>query len=365
MARRRSSNSDEGVNLDSLMDALTNVVAVLILVLLLVQADVAQKVVQFLEGLKPATPEQIVEAKKTVEELEQKQTRLDQLLSKEAPSPEQVEAEQRQLALLEKNRDERKDLLADLADLKKLAKKAEKERDDETAKTEKITAEIARLEALLDETEVLKVEPAIVGIPSSRPVPKNADVYHALVVHDRVHFIDPMAPLKLFEEEFKKAKRNFPNQRIKQRGSDRYIYQAPPILKHFEGFDFQNSRKQVLKVSAYPTGTRLHIQVKPDLKEGGTSLQDLQEAEGIFPNILRKLRGDSSAVILFHVHPNSFNTYLQARRLTDKVGVAAGWEVKPWLSYAIRIDDIEIKRQQEPPPTKPGERPPNLPPKID
>ena len=40
MGRRRKSSSDEGVNLDSLMDALTNVVAVLILVLLLVQADV-------------------------------------------------------------------------------------------------------------------------------------------------------------------------------------------------------------------------------------------------------------------------------------------------------------------------------------
>ena len=100
MARRRSSNSDEGVNLDSLMDALTNVVAVLILVLLLVQADVAQKVVQFLEGLKPATPEQIVEAKKTVEELEQKQTRLDQLLSKEGSLGQQRQQRRRMRELL-------------------------------------------------------------------------------------------------------------------------------------------------------------------------------------------------------------------------------------------------------------------------
>ena len=41
------------------MDALTNVVAVLILVLLLVQADVSNKVVEFLENLQPATPEQV------------------------------------------------------------------------------------------------------------------------------------------------------------------------------------------------------------------------------------------------------------------------------------------------------------------
>eukprot|EP01043_Picozoa_sp_COSAG02_P102812 COSAG02_NODE_38833_length_424_cov_0.898462_1_plen_38_part_10 len=38
MARNKNSD-DEGMNLDSLMDALTNVVAVLILVLVLVQVD--------------------------------------------------------------------------------------------------------------------------------------------------------------------------------------------------------------------------------------------------------------------------------------------------------------------------------------
>ena len=48
MARRRKTDSDGGVNLDSLLDALTNVVAVLILVLVLVQMDVTRKVVDFL-----------------------------------------------------------------------------------------------------------------------------------------------------------------------------------------------------------------------------------------------------------------------------------------------------------------------------
>jgi hypothetical protein len=77
MARRRNSNSAEGVNLDSLMDALTNVVAVLILVLVLVQADVSQKVVEFLDGLKPATPEQVVASTKEVGALEKRKKRLD------------------------------------------------------------------------------------------------------------------------------------------------------------------------------------------------------------------------------------------------------------------------------------------------
>lgn len=348
------------------MDALTNVVAVLILVLILVQADVSQKVVQFLEGLLPATPEQVVEAEEKAEELEEKKARVEQLLTEEAPTPEKIEAEKRQLALLEKSVKENTELLADLEELRKLEKKAREERDKEAEETKKIQEEIARLEALLDETPVLKVDPTVVSIPTSRPVPKNAEVYHALVLNDRVHFVDPFTPLELFEEEFKKNRRNFPNQRIKQQGADRYVFQSGPILKHFAGFDFKNARQQKVELVAYPTAVRMHIIVTPDHEKGGTSLEELGQPGNSFVGILEKLSRNSKAVLFFHVHPNSFNTYLQARRLTDKAGVAAGWEVKPMGSYAIRIDEVEIKRQEEPPPPKPQpERPPALPPKID
>ncbi|MDA7664659.1 hypothetical protein N8551_01660 [Akkermansiaceae bacterium] len=233
MARRRKSNLEEGVNLDSLMDALTNVVAVLILVLILVQADVSKKVVDFLEGLEPATSEQVEASKKEVEILVKRVAELDQLLQKDAPTQVEIEVEKRQLALLEKDVKERKDLLVELEGLKKAAKEAQEERDVEAQKTEKIQDRIAELEGLLDETPVLKIEPTIVGIPASRPIPNNASIYRAIVIHNRIHFIDPITPLELFKAEFKKAKIDFPNQRIKRRGSDRYIYQAPP---HSEAF---------------------------------------------------------------------------------------------------------------------------------
>lgn len=347
------------------MDALTNVVAVLILVLILVQADVSQKVVEFLEGLKPATTEQVVASAKKVEDLKAEREKLDELLSREAPSPEELEVEKRQLALLEKSRDERKDLLVNLQELRELAKKTEAERDAEAGKTVTIQSEIARLEALLDKTPVLKAEPTVVGIPASRPVPKNAEVYHALVIHDRVHFIDPFTPLELFEDEFRKAKRNFPNERIKRPGADRYLYQSGPIVKHFADFDFKNSRNQKLKVVSYPTASRLRIVVTPDHKAGGSSLEDLQKPRSVFARVLDKLRLNSRAVLIFHVHPNSFNTYLQARRLTDQARVSAGWEVKGMNSYAIMIPEVEVKPTKKAVPGAPVERPPSLPTKID
>ena len=209
----------------------------------------------------------------------------------------------------------------------------------------------------------------MVGIPASRPVPKNAEVYHAIVIHDRVHFIDPITPMELFEDEFRKAKRNFPNQRIKRQGADRYIYESGPIVKHFEGFNFRNSRNQQIKIVAYPTSTRLHLVVSPDHKQGGSSLDELKKPKSAFAGVLDKLRLNTRAVLIFHVHPKSFNTYLQARRLTDKARVAAGWEVRGMNAYSVVIPDIEIKRQKEPEPepapVAPVERPPSLPTKID
>ena len=85
------------------MDALTNVVAVLILDFLLVQADVSQKVVQSLEGLLPATPEEVAASEDKKRELVKTKVITENLLSQEAPTAQQIEAEKRQLALLEKN----------------------------------------------------------------------------------------------------------------------------------------------------------------------------------------------------------------------------------------------------------------------
>ena len=368
MGRRRKSGSDEGVNLDSLMDALTNVVAVLILVLLLVQADVSQKVVQFLEGLLPATEEEVTASEEKAKELESDKIILEAMLTKEPPKPEDVEAEKRQLALLEKNVKTNEELLADLEQLKKLEKKSRKERDDEAKKTKGIQEEIARLEALLDKTPVLTVDPTVIGIPASRPVPKSAERYYALVIHERVHFIDPFTPLKMFEDEFRQEKRNFPNERKKRQGPDRYIYESGPILKHYEKFDFKNPRNQEVKLVANPNWTKMKIRVSPDLKEGGTSLEELKKKDSNFAKIVYKLSSNIRSVLIFYVHPNSFNTYLQARRVTDKARVSAAWEVKGGDFYDIVIDDVEIRREKEPSPEpkKPGpERPPTLPPMID
>lgn len=364
MARRRKSNDEAGINLDSLMDALTNVVAVLILVLVLVQMDVTQIVVQYFENLEPATPEQVQQSKKELEKVEGKLKKQEDLLTQDPPTPEEIKEEKRQLALLEKDAKVNEELLADLNQLKKLERKLRVERDIEESETTRLQKEIAKLEAQLDATPVLVSVPTEVSIPNSRPVPNNADMYYALVFADRVHFIDPFTPLDLFESEFRKHKKDWELERIKRQGKDRYIYDQKKIVAHFKDFDFKNSRGQTVAVLPNTYGTRLSLEIKPDKKEGGTSLDELKGTNTQFQRTMSTLARNRQAVIMFYVHPASFNSYLLARPVADKNRVPAGWEVRGGESYRVMIPDLEVRRLKEPPPADPNKKPKKQPPGI-
>ena len=370
MARKSNSDSGEGINLDSLMDALTNVVAVLILVLILVQADVTQKVIQFIEDLQPATPEQVEQAKILLAEAIARKQSIEEKLQQDAPTHEQIEEEKRRIALLEKSIETNDKLLADLNQLKILETKVRQERDAENESTVRIQEEIAKLEAQLDQTPVFKAPPPTeVNIPNSRPIPPKAVVYHALAIRDRIHMIDPHTPLAMFEDEFKKHKRDWLVERIKQQGTDRLIHDQTKIAAHFKTFDFRNAQGQKIEVVTQPVWTFLQLAITPDLEKGGTPLDDLEKPGSGFSKTVLSLMSNSRAVVLFHVHPDSFNTYLKARGLLDKTKVPAGWEVWGGNSWRVTIPDVQVKRLQEPPPPppdKPGPKPPPpIGPKLD
>jgi hypothetical protein len=351
------------------MDALTNVVAVLILVLVLVQADVTQKVVKFLEDLQPATPEEVKASKDLLEEIEKKKESVVEKLKEDAPTLAEIEEEKRRIALLEKSIVESDELLADVKELKELEEKIRKERDAENEQTVSIQEEIAKLEAQLDQTPVIQAPPpAEVTIPNSRPIPPKAVVYHALAIKDRVHIIDPNGLLEVFEEEFKKHKRDWLIERIKQQGFDRYIYDQEKITAHFKNFDFRNTQGQKVEIIAYPAGSRLHIEVSPDLEKGGTPMEELEKPGSAYSKAALKMKSDSRSVVLFHVNPDSFNTYLKGRGLLDRANIPAGWEVSGAKSWRFPIPDIEVNRLEDPPPAPDKPKPPGPPvigPKLD
>jgi hypothetical protein len=329
---------------------------------------VTQKVQKVLDDLAPATPEEVAEANQRIDDLRNNLRIAEARLRETPPTPEAIEEDKRDIALLEESMEESKDLLVELEKLKELAKKLGLTREEENKKTTVIQEQIAKLEAMLDQTPAIDPnQPTVVNIPNSRPIPADAKVYYAIAWQDRIHIIDPITPLEMFNREFDRNKHDWVEKRIKKKGADSYIYSRSKILNHFKNFDWKNSRGQKVNIAIYPTSSRIQLQIKPDLAKGGTPLEELGKPGNAFANAAVILKRSFDSVLMFQVHPNSFRAYLEARDLIDKANIAAGWDMTWSPDYRTTIPDIRVRRIEEPkkPATPAGPKPPPLKPKLD
>ena len=342
--------------MDSLMDALTNVVAVLIVILLLLQVDVENTVNKLFDNLPPATPEQIEFANVRLKDLEAQLEREKELLAAPAPTPDDISQIRSDLALLEKSLEENKAKLLSLAELKKLAEKTEKDAETERKKTDERLAKIRDLEALLDQTPRPKAQAAsVVSIPEARPIPENANLYYCFITGDQAHLIDTISANKTVMDLFDGKKKDFKVERIRERNErTRFIYQQPEVVDFFATKELK-VRNQTISVPYNKPWTRLGVRVTFDPKQGDASLADIEQPNGRFHRMMDLVRSYPKAVLIFKVRPDGFQTYLKARQIADEKGIPSGWEVDGNNFVSMPLD-FEVARMEQPPP------PPTTPP---
>jgi myosin heavy subunit len=369
MAAKKSSDDGGGLNLDSLMDALTNVVAVLILALLLVNLDVTKRIVEFTEGLQPVTPEELEQSKQELQKIEQELDRAKDVAEEEPPTDEVLEAEKRNIALLEKQIEEQQqsneEKLRSVEELRAKEVELREQRDTAKEKTLALQEEIKRLEALLDTTPQLEpIPPTVVTIPDSRPLPKNARQYFAMVRGNRIHFIDPHTTVETAEKEVESRRKDLMLDRVRRDGRPAILYDQQATAKALQELDFQPREGQTINVSAVPHSSRITLEIVPDLKNGGTTLEELSQPKNPFVDAVRKITSDQRAVLIYLVAPDAFATYLAAREISDRLKVPAGWEVDTSPNRRVALDNIEVKPTAPPPPPAP-KKPEVGPPKIE
>ena len=373
MARKKSSGDSGALNLDSLMDALTNVVAVLILVLLLVNLDVTKKMVEIFEHIEPATEEDIQKSKDTLAKLEIDKHNAENLLKETPPTPEEIEEIKRLIEQIKQQialkNEEQKSQLQIMEELKLRLAKAKANRDGEQKKTEFFIEEIRRLEILINSTPVVEaIAPTEVKIPNSRPIPSNAEIFTAMVREGRVHLVPPMEHyFEMIEKELRARKRDLSLETTKKGTKDVIIYDQLKTLEHFKNFDFKAPPGQVVAISAQPWASTFSIRATPDFKNSGTTLEQLDDNQNEFAQALRKLRSNSNAVVIFQVEPKSFLTYIKARSIVDGNRLPSGWEISANTSMTANIPDVSAKPTGTPPPapaSTPGAAPKPTPPKI-
>lgn len=362
MARKKS-NDEQGVSMDSLMDALTNVVAVLIVILILLQIDVGQKVEKMLNDLKPASAEQIQQAQSQQQQLQQQIQKQQEALKLPEPTPQQLGKIEADLSLLDESLKKHDMKLLELTNLKKQFEAKTLIEAEERQATNALLTDIARLKALLDNTPIPKPpQPTVVKIPNSREIPKDADIYYCYIHGDQAHFVDPVEARKLVMDEFKRNDGLFFRETRKiPKKPDVRVYDQEKIVQYFQKLDLK-IRNQSIIIPYNKPWQRLIMRVSFDPLKGDASYADMEQPRGRFHNVCNRVRSTPRSVLIFKVNPNGFKTYIKAREIADSFNIPCGWEVDGSVFYQETLT-FEVNRLENPPapdpnaPPKPAPKP--------
>ena len=364
MARRRSKTSATGANMDSLLDALTNVVGILVIVLVAVQLSsqaAARRMEEMIANIDPAEQEEILqratEAERKLKEIklaiaeEKEQEEIDPekllaVLKEEVTAAEdqankaRLEAEDAEKRVEEKNRgveESKKQLVKQLVSLEG------KEKEFNVAK-----------DALLfefDNMPTLKAPPPQeVRPPTPKDVPRNPKDGRSilqprkiLVANGKViPFIDPGKQLETAVKNYVKA---LLNQNKIEPFENRYITdesQATKVIKEFNDKPLEN---KFFDLELLKDGKTINVQIIPT-EECGEEPE--QAVNGIFRDVLRG--NQNKWWLQYLVEPDSFETYMAIRKVTDSYGYYAGWSIIEPGSNREQSFSVGYNIGEKPPP---------------
>ena len=337
MAKRKSSDG-EGLNLDSLMDALTNVVAVLILVLLLVNADATNTIIKYFTDLEPATPEEVQQSQAKVDKLIEQKEQVQQIFQQEPPKPEEIETAKQRIRVLEMELKIQQKDIKTMSDLQKELVVAETNRDKEKEIVVAMQEEIAKIKSQLDTTEIEEPKDNVlqdIQIPEMKDIPENSTVYTIDISGKKIASYNVQPIIEEIEKAWKDNKK------------DLFLEKIKPDKKYIDVYDQLKSKafldSFLPKVKNNPFGLNLRtnmptwvdwvgITISPN-PNGGMVVEDLEKTQNIFLDALRKISADRNAVLFFQVAENSdsFLTYSKTREYVEKKypRMLIGWGFLP------------------------------------
>ena len=372
MARRKSNTSATGANMDSLLDALTNVVGILVIVLVAVQLssqEAAQRMEEMIAQIDPAEQERIKQAAKDSEEkLEEMKLALQEESEKDEVDPDKLLAMlQDDIAAAELKA--KKDLLA--------AEAAEKEAEEKKLAAEELRrslmAQLATLEEKEKEFTVAKTDllaklenmptlnappPKEVRPPTPKDIPRNKDgnallqERKVLVSNGKViPFVDPG---KQMETAIKNRLKMIIDKNKINVGEGNYISDESQAMKLIDEFNKDPAKNKYFDLKLVRAGRQIRVEIVPT-EECGEEPE--KAVRGIFGTVLRNMQG--KWYLRYLVEPDSFETYMAMRKVTDSSGFYAGWTIIDPGSYLHSLSSGYNIGERPPPrpprdPGKPG-----------
>lgn len=349
MAKRNNSGGGE-TNLDSLMDAVTNVVGVLMIVFVLVALQVASSVEKFLSELPPASEEMVQDLKKKLEDIPPPEKTPEQIEKETEIAKAEAKKIMSELSTIDLTSVQQSVKFMDLDEIRKKIEEATKDKDKQKAELDKLFAEVDRLKKALDDTPVYAPPPPkYVRIPNPRPMPENAVKESFLVSKGRVVYLNETQFLSAVMAEFDKNKKAFLSPKAT---AEKPLYDPAKVLAHFERARIGDRTLAASVEQTAPTSNALFM--KLTLQEGGgEDIEQVKNPASFFQRALRKLKTESGKVISFVIAPDSVEAYLESRIVADAIGVPVVWNLTSIDYHRVRMPGIVLDVPAPPPPKTP------------
>jgi hypothetical protein len=356
------------MNLDSLLDTLTNVVGVLVLLLLLVSLNVREAVERILD----LNPEQLGVTAADVAVVQKQAAELARLRKEMAAAAgaEQLAADLKELAALREKLAAMKDTARPapppippekLAEVKQKVAADTKKTQDLSQDLVKVEEELQKLKGQLDTTEVVAAPPPkIVNLPNPRDAPKDSQPVLVACRDGRVAAFDPDD----LRDAAQKRVKFFLTGYQRKAGPGGEI-DCERLVEQFN---------KSTPVASGPYRARLAVEnfnliLVYDLRpSAGETAKQVAGRNSEFRRALRRL-DPQKFYVRFLVWSDSFDEYVAARSVCDEMKLLAGWEPYnvdfQWkMDLGLKVACQGKPKPPPPPPTpaKPAPQPPPGPP---
>ncbi len=361
--KSRSAATD--LNLDSLMDTITNVVGILVLILVMVTLNIKKTVERIREEdpsqfgvseqMLAEIQQQAQQQRETIKELQVNAFGLDVQLEQDRT---EIEQQKKQLEELRRDMPQVKPQPESVKDLQKLVEERKKKQEELQEELAKIDADLETVKAELGQTpDMAAPPPKIVRLPNPRDAPKGAQPILFVCREGRLMFFDP--------EELK--------ERVKKRVQ---FLLRPLVAKAGEGGEIDCEKlvatynKDALSDQEFRTRLvveNFNLVLIYEYRGSGEAPDRLRNPSSRFQAVIRRVDPQKNYA-RFLVWPDSFDVYVEARNVCDQRGVLAGWE--PYTEdYQWKVSlgiAVTCQGKPKPPPKPPVDKtapaPPSPPP---
>lgn len=329
MRLRRSSSALSSY--DSIMDTMTNVVAVLIIVVAVTQLSVVDAVRGSQEKLPEVAPEALAQARADEDALRAQlatlRERWEALLAKAPGRRIELTDLRRANAVLAAEVEGPTDFHARSATLTAEIVRLEKQEGDLRAEKAEALDRLGELRAALDTSAAKLVERTVVRLPNPDSArAEGKEIFRFICRRGQVFPLDQPKLVATLLQEIQNVTGGLGN-RTRTQVWRAVAAELDNVKARFTSNDFGDSYFR-LKVLGEDKATSYSVGVEFELRDSavGTSVETLAASESALHVQLAQL-DPHKQWIQFQVRDDSFDVYLRARMVAEQAGFAVGWDV--------------------------------------